>query len=99
MLSSKNAGNGNKAKMLERRTINRVELTFLNSPAGSIKAQVFTLNGKCVRDIACIKNAGQSVIRWSGEDAVDKKVTSGIYLLVVRSAGNVVYKKPIVIGR
>jgi hypothetical protein len=99
VLNSKNAVNGNGAKMLERRAINRVELAFLNSPAGRIKAQVFTLNGKCVRDIACIKNDRQSIVRWSGEDAADKKVTPGIYLLVVRSAGNVVYKKPVLISR
>jgi hypothetical protein len=99
VLSSKNVVIGSGAKTLEKRGINRVELFFLNSPFERINAQVFTLNGKCVRDIGCLENGGRSIIRWSGEDAADKKVTSGIYLLVVRSAGNVVYKKPVVISR
>ena len=100
VLRSKNALGNEKAKMSEKRLVNRVEMTFntMQNP-GKISARVFTLDGRVLRDLACLEIGGQSVVRWSGEDAVNKKVTQGIYLLVVRMAGNIVYKKPIVISR
>jgi hypothetical protein len=101
ILGAKRISGGNSVKISEKRLLDRIELTFSNSvlSAGRIKAQIFTLDGKCVRNLACVEKNGQSIVQWSGEDAADNKVGHGIYLLVVKSAGNVVYKKPIVISR
>jgi hypothetical protein len=85
----------------ERRSMNRIELTFPRAlfNQGKINAQVFALNGRCVRTLASIDNGGSSIIRWAGEDAAGNKVSGGVYMIVVKSTEKIVYKKPIVISR
>lgn len=91
---------GDRGRLQEKRSMERIEFT-LNALqyAGQIKAQVFALDGKSVKDLECRKQNAHIVFRWSGNDAKDKRVTPGIYILVIRSAGSVVYKKPIVMSR
>ena len=101
MLGAKKISGNKPVKMSEKHLMDRIELTFSNSlfDGGQIKAEVFTLNGKWIRDLACVAKDGQGIVKWSGEDAGNRKVTPGIYLLVVRSAGTVICKRPVMIGR
>ena len=85
----------------EKRSLGRIELTFANSPlgAGGMEAQVFSLNGRCVKNLSVLESGGNAVIRWSGERAGGAKVSEGLYLILVRSAGNVIYKTRMMICR
>jgi hypothetical protein len=84
---------------VENRSVNRIQLTVNAKTHPFLKAQVFGLNGTCVKDISCVEKTGNVLVQWSGETAGNKKVASGVYLVVLKSAGRVIYKSPMVIGR
>jgi len=85
----------------EKRSLDRIELTFANSPlgAGRMEAQVFSLNGRCVKTLPVLQSGGNAIIRWSGERAGGAKVSEGLYLILIRSAGKVIYKTRMMISR
>ncbi len=69
----------------ERRSSNRIRFSFTGFHRGMMNARIFAGNGKCVREIPCVEKGGTTVAEWSGEDAANKRVSPGIYFLIVRS--------------
>jgi len=78
---------------------NGVRISLHGYDRSGLQARVLGLNGACVKELSCVENNGFVSVQWKGEDAGDKKVARGVYVVVLKSAGAVIYKRPMVAGR
>ena len=93
-LSSQNHG-----PITMKRWKNRITLFVTAPAAGAVRAQVFSLSGKLIGELARSEKDNRAVLEWNGNDAAGAKVGGGVYLLVITSSGKVIYKKPLLVAR
>jgi len=90
--------NATHCTILQQRTATGIRLTLSGYLPAGLRAQVLSLNGKCVRDLAVIARQGQATVQ-TGKDASGSAISQGVYVVVLKSAGAIIYKQPMVVGR
>ncbi len=60
-------------------------LRFAVGRAGQVRAEIFDLQGRRVRELAGRFEAGQQALQWDGRDAQGREVPAGVYLYVLRA--------------
>ncbi len=62
------------------------EINFYSSKSSNVSVNIYTLSGKLVKVLIDNKvRSGWSKVTWVGTDEMNKKVTSGIYLLKIKA--------------
>jgi len=73
-------------------------ISYAIKEAGKVKIEVYNIKGQLVKTLVnVIKEAGNSMVTWSGKDNNNKPVSSGMYFYKMRSGNYTSSKKMIIL--
>ena len=67
-------------------------------PAGEMRAKIYSVSGRLVRQLAVAGQVPDYSVRWDGRDESGQPAPTGIYILVLK-AGDRMYRAAVVLAR